>query len=191
MSIRKTELGIEEVKALRLQRRWWRSATGACVICITVTCLLNLRNSANQLLEDGPAHDEFVSQLNLQLTGHILPRREVVAAGTAAPAVSTVNTATLIDHGKVDPMPQCIAEGRATALTRFRQQTVAEYQDTMQKIINDLTAIRQAEGAKTGGGLPANAVALLLVNRVQESIDQQSLENRGWQVAEGAPGKNE
>ena len=69
------------------------------------------------------------------------------------------------------------ADDPQNPLGHFREQTVSEYQTTVNKIVNDLAAIRGREGNDTHAGLSAGAVACLFVSRVQEGLPKPPLED--------------
>ena len=188
---------VDELNALRAQRRWWRIGSVICVMGILIACLLILRSSAASLLETGPAHDEFVAELNREFTKQVSPRTSAPVARTTSEKVPSLEAGFPIkmecaipDCEAAQPVGRASGDDpgakaasaevggkRAKALAYFRQQTVSEYQDTVKKIINDLSAIRQTQAGQTSGGLPANTVAILLVSRVQDVMQKQALEN--------------
>jgi hypothetical protein len=193
-----------ELNALRLQRRLWRVSALVCVICITVASMLVLRSSAARLLESGPARDEFVAQLNREMSRQVFPRKYDAPAGysvgtgptlqiampldeSPVPAVSDVapKISEMVDAGESGTIRRSSVESRLKTISKFRMQTVAEYQSMLNKIIDDLTVIRQAERGNVSGGLPVNTVAVLLVGRIQDAIQTKPLENRGWATGEG------
>lgn len=198
MSHQETELGTHELNTLRRQRRLWRGSTLVCVLGISLTSSWILRSSAVSLLQEGPTHVDFVAELNREITRQVFPHANPIATGIRADTLSVPRTdlpmgadaraatSRTLWVGKpasragVDDMPRPVAEGTSKALTQFRQQMVAEYEDSLNKIIEDLTAIRQADGGDADRGLPVNTVAMLLISRVQDAAHKPSLHPPSW-----------
>ncbi len=207
MSVQETRKKIEELNSVRSRRRKWLAVASLCAIGIMTVCLLTVRNAAVSLLQDGPTHDEFVADLTRQITKQILPQMDEYGiqascgplplsdpAAPIAPHHHTSRPGGGADevHGPSSRMQEPLsmmgrekpnveicgaADDPQKPLGRFREQSVSEYQTTVNKIVNDLAAIRGREGNDTHAGLSAGAVACLFVSRVQEGLPKPPLED--------------
>ena len=194
LSVHEVKRKIEELHLVRSRRRKWLAGTSLCALSITIVCLLIARNAAVSLLQDGPTHDEFVADLTHQITKQVLPQMDDYgfqascgtlplddpslpitphphasrhAGGTNDVHVDTERAKAVICEAADDPQKP---------LGHFREQTVSEYQATVTRIVNDLTAIRGGEGNGTHPGLSAVAVAGLFISRVQDGLPKPSPE---------------
>ena len=207
LNVQEIEKKIEELNLVRSRRRKWLAGASLCALGIMTVCLLIARNAAVSLLQDGPTHDEFVADLTRQITKQILPAMDEygiqASCGTLplsdpiapiAPHHHTSRSGGGTDevHGPSSRMKEppstmggekenlgiCgAADDPQNPLGHFREQTVSEYQTTVNKIVNDLAAIRGREGNDTHAGLSAGAVACLFVSRVQEGLPKPPLED--------------
>ena len=64
---------IEQLKSLRAQTRRWRLAGIVSILCVVLGCLLYVRHRTLALVNDGPAHDQFVAQLKTGLARDAVP----------------------------------------------------------------------------------------------------------------------
>jgi hypothetical protein len=206
LSVQEIEKRIAELNVVRSRRRKWHAGTSLCALGITTVCLLFTRNAAMSLLQDGPAHDEFVADLTRQITREVLPQMDGLGIQASYGTLPLPDPALPIVHHHTSPTgggtgevhgpssrmsqsPSTIGEEKTNAgvcgaaddpqkpLGRFRERTVSEYQTTVTKIIDDLAAIRGREGNGAHAGLSAGAVASLFVSRVQEGLPQPPLED--------------
>jgi hypothetical protein len=211
LSVQEIQKKIDDLNLARARRRKWLVATSLCALGITTVCLVIIRNATASLLQDGPTHDEFISQLTHQISKQILPQTDdagiQASYGTfALPDValpiphhhiSFDGSGTSPDHGKssrTKASPSALGEEKTNTgicgaaddpqkpLGRFREQTVSEYQTTVTKIIDDLAAIRDAEGNGTHTGLSAGTVASLFVSHVQEGLLKPAFVDYGPQI---------
>lgn len=194
-----------ELHALRSRQRKWLAITIFCALSITIVCLVVTRNAAVSLLQDGPAHDEFVADLTHQIARQVLPQMDEFGIQASYGTLSLPEATLPIPHhhtspqgraDKVEPMSR-IEQSSSTRveektnvricgatddpqkpLGHLREQTVSEYQTTVTKIVNDLAAIRDTDGNGTDAGLSAGAVASLFVSRVQEGLSKPSFEDQ-------------
>jgi hypothetical protein len=205
VSVQEIKKKIDELSVVRSRRRKWLVGTSLCALGITTACLLITRNAAMSLLQDGPTHDEFVANLTRQVTKQILPQMDGSGIQASYGTLPLPDAALPIAHhnsppgGRIDesrsPSSRIRQSFIATSgekanvdicsavddpqkpLGRFREQTVTEYQSTVTKIVDDLTAIRGREGNDNHAGLSAGAVASLFVSRVQDGLPKPSPED--------------
>jgi len=211
LSVQEIEKKIEELNLVRSRRRKWLAGTSLCSLGIMTVCLLIARYAVVSLLQDGPTHDEFVADLTRQITKQVLPQMDGFGIQASCGTLPLPDAASPITHHHSSPpgggsdevhgpssrmkeststmggektnVGDCgAADDPQKPLGRFREQTVSEYQATVNKIVSDLTAIRGREGNDTHAGLSAVAVASLFVNRLQEGLPKPSLENYNSQV---------
>jgi hypothetical protein len=190
LSVQETKKKIEELNSVRSRRRKWLAGASLCALGVMTVCLLIVRNATVSLLQDGPMHDEFVADLTRQITKQILPQMDEYGIQASCGTLPLSDPAAPIAHRHRMKEPPSMMGGEKTnvgscgvmddpekPLGRFREQTVSEYQATVNKIINDLAAIRGREGDDTHAGLSAGAVACLFVSRVQEGLPKPPLED--------------
>lgn len=198
MSVQEIKKNIEELHALRWRQRKWLAVTSLCALGITIVCLTITRNAAVGLLQDGPVHDEFVADLTHQIAKQVLPQMDGLGIQASYGTLPLPNAALPIAHHRTSPRggtdevePSSSTRGEEKPnsgicdatddprkpLGHLREQTVSEYQTTVTKIVNDLAAIRGAEGNATHAGLSAGAVASLFVSRVQEGLPKPPLKD--------------
>ena len=212
MSAQEIRKKIEELGVVRSRRRKWLAGASFCALGITTVCLLVARNAAVSLLEDGPAHDEFVADLTRQITKQVLPQMDGLGVQASYEPLPLPDPASPIAHHHSSPasggtdevlgpssrrrQSASTADGEKTTagfcdaaddpqkpLGHFREQTVSEYQATVNKIVDDLAAIRGREGNDNHAGLSAGAVASLFVSRVQAGLPKPSAEDDSPRVA--------
>jgi hypothetical protein len=206
LSVQETKKKIEELNRVRSRRRKWLAGTSLCAVGIMAVCLLIIRNATVSLLQDGPTHDEFVADLTRQITRQILPQMDEygIQASCATLPLEDPSLPNAPQHhtsrpgGKTDEVyrpssrmkepPSTLGEENTNAgicgatddpekpLGRFRQQAVSEYQTTVNKIVNDLAAIRGREGNDAHAGLSPGVVACLFINRVDEGLPKPPFE---------------
>jgi hypothetical protein len=197
LSVQEIKKKIDELHTLRSRQRKWLVITTFCALAITGVCLVITRNAAVKLLQDGPAHDEFVADLTRQIAGQVLPQMDGFGIQASYGTLSLPDVALPIPHhhnplrktvAKVESSPSAKGEDKANTgicgaaddpqkpLGHLREQTVSEYQTTVTKIVNDLAAIRGAEGNASHAGLSAGAVASLFVSHVQEELPKPSVD---------------
>ncbi len=202
LSVQEIKKKIEELNVARWRRRKWLAGTSFCALGITLISLLIVKNAAMSLLQDGPAHDEFVADLTHQVTRQVLPqmdesgiqasygtlplpdaispnhdRLSVARAdvnGTYRSSSQRKESLSTMDREKANLDICSAADDPQKPLGRFREQTVTEYQATVTRIVNDLTAIRGREGNGNHAGLSAIAVASLFVSHVQDGLPKPS-----------------
>jgi hypothetical protein len=200
LSVQEVKKKIEELNIVRSRRRKWLAGASLCAVGIMTVCLLTIRSAAVSLLQDGPTHDEFVADLTREIAKQILPQMDEygVQASCGTLPLSDPSLPVARSHhtsgsaGGTDEVygplsrtkgPSSMMDGEKTnagicgatddpekPLGRFREQTVSEYQATVNKIIDDLAAIRGREGNDTHAGLSAGAVACLFISRVEEGL---------------------
>jgi hypothetical protein len=206
LSVQEVKKKIEELNLVRSRRRKWLAGASLCALSIMTVCLLTVRSAAVSLLQDGPPHDEFVADLTREIAMQILPPMDEYGIQASCGTLPLADPAAPIGPrhhtsrpgGGVDEFrrpssriqePPPMMGGEKTnvgicgdtddpekPLGRFREQAVSEYQTTVNKIVNDLAAIRGGEGNDTHAGLSAGAVAGLFINRVEEGLPKPPLE---------------
>jgi hypothetical protein len=205
LSVQEITKKIEELSVARSRRRKWLAGTSLCALGITTVCLLIARNAAVSLLEDGPTHDEFVTDLTRQFTKQVLPQMDesgIQASYGTLPLPDSVSpnhnrisdargeaSGTHRTTPRMKESPSTMSGEKANVgicgaaddpqkpLGRFREQTVTEYQATVTRIVNDLAAIRGREGNDNHAGLSAGAVASLFVSHVEDGLPKPSFED--------------
>ena len=203
MSVQEIKKKIEDLNLARARRRKWLVATSLCALGITTVCLLIIRNAAAGLLQDGPTHDEFISQLTRQISKQILPQSGDIGIQASYGALALPDAALPIPHhtsldgdgtdrdlgqsSQTKELPSVLSEEKTNTglcgiaddpqkpLGHFREQTVSEYQATVTKIVDDLAAIRDTERNGAHAGLSANAVASLFVSHVEKGLPKPAL----------------
>jgi hypothetical protein len=64
---------IQELTALRKQKRIWQLGTSALLILIAIVCLAKLRGAVTDLVQEGPAQKAFVDDLGTSMQTHVIP----------------------------------------------------------------------------------------------------------------------
>lgn len=220
MSDQATAQKIEQLNKLLSDIRNWRIVTAVASLAIITMFLYVLHDSASRLFNEGPAHDEFVSELGIGLTRDVGPqvvsittqtlrelaprvKAEVLQLQLRTPEIANslqtelqlfqVNVparAEKVLHNTIGKMikereatirslyadisPEktdravnvLVAEGqrRAGNITAI---VVAPYEETLQKIVADLSTIRETE-AVTSSGKTASEDLTALLNRLLE-----------------------
>jgi hypothetical protein len=208
LSVQEIKKKIEDLNQIRARSRRWLAGTSLCGLGITIVSLLLIRNAAVGLLQDGPTHDEFVTELTRQISKQVMPQINGSGIQASYGTLALPDAALPIphhhnssprggagqDHGvplQTKASPSIMSEEKLNTgacgaaddpqkpLGRFREQTVSEYQTTVTRIVDDLATIRGEGGNGTSAGLSAGTVASLFVSHVQEGLPKPSLEGDG------------
>jgi hypothetical protein len=73
---------IQQLEALRRQKRAWQIGISLILLVLVVSCLLILRNAAYGLVREGDTREEFIKDLSTRLQSNALPSIEQI--GTQA-----------------------------------------------------------------------------------------------------------
>lgn len=89
---------IQELQAIRRQKRFWSWGTTAGILIIVLWCIFSLRSAVYGLIQ-GPSHDAFQKQLSENVQKHALPEmqrygEEAIRGVDYAGAVKNLNKRT-------------------------------------------------------------------------------------------------
>ncbi len=90
---------IQELEALRRQKRYWSWGTTAGILMIVLWCIFSLKSAVDGLKDPGPTRDAFQKQLSENVQKHALPEiqrygEEAVRGVDYAGAIQNLNKRT-------------------------------------------------------------------------------------------------
>jgi hypothetical protein len=71
---------IQELKALRQQRRVWQIGATCAIVLIAILCLAKLRSSVTALAAEGPTQKAFVDDLGERMQTNVIPAVQEMAS---------------------------------------------------------------------------------------------------------------